>query len=150
LAEIKDKITEENKILKLFLEELGNAFAEISSYFIHFDGNISFLEQPEFNDKNSILAFLGFIQRQDYLVNLMQKFDGKEPYNILLGEDIGQPELVEYSLIFAKYEIFGIPGFLGVIGPVRMNYQKNIPIIRDIARIITNTTKKGMVIPKDV
>ena len=150
LAEIKDKITEENKILKLFLEELGNAFAEISSYFIHFDGNISFLEQPEFDNKNAILSFLGFIQRQDYLVNLMQKFDDNEMYHILLGEDIGQPDLVNYSLIFAKYEIFGIPGFLGVIGPVRMNYQKNIPIIRDIARIITNTTKKGMMVPKNV
>jgi heat-inducible transcriptional repressor len=150
LEEITDKVTEENKLLRLFLEELANAFAEISNYFIHFDGNISFLEQPEFNEKKSILNFLNFIQRQDYLVNLMQKFDEQNPYVVLLGEDIGQPELSDYSLIFAKYEIFGIPGYLGVIGPVRMNYQKNIPIIRDIAKTITNTTKKGMVVPKNV
>lgn len=149
LEETTEKISEENRLLKLFLEELQNAFTEISSYFIHFDGNIGFLEQPEFNNKDSILSFLGFIQRQDYLVNLMQIKHYNKPYHVLLGEDLGQPELSDYSLIFAKYDIFGIPGYLGVLGPVRMNYEKNIPIIRDIANIITKTTKKGMVVPKN-
>jgi transcriptional regulator of heat shock response len=149
LDEIAEKITEENTILKLFIQELQNALSEISNYFIHFDGNISFLEQPEFNEKSSILTFLGFIQRQDHLIGLMQKSEEEKQWQVLMGEDLGQPELTSYSLIFAKYEIFGIPGYLGVLGPVRMNYKKNIPIIRDIAQTITNTTKKGMVVPKN-
>jgi heat-inducible transcriptional repressor len=149
LDEIAEKITEENTILKLFIQELQNALSEISNYFIHFDGNISFLEQPEFNEKSSILTFLGFIQRQDHLINLMQKSKEEKQWQVLMGEDLGQPELTSYSLIFAKYEIFGIPGYLGVLGPVRMDYNKNIPIIRDIAQTITNTTKKGMVVPKN-
>jgi heat-inducible transcriptional repressor len=148
LEETSEKISEENKVLKLFLDELEKAISQISSYFIHFDGNISFLEQPEFDNKKSILTFLGFIQRQDHLVNLMQQKDGKEPYHVLMGEDLGLVELSDYSLIYAKYEIFGIPGYLGVLGPVRMNYKRNIPIVRDIAEMITKTTKKGMVVPK--
>ncbi len=79
----------------------------------------------------------------------MQKSEKEKQWQVLMGEDLGQPELTSYSLIFAKYEIFGIPGYLGVLGPVRMNYKKNIPIIRDIAQTITNTTKKGMVVPKN-
>lgn len=149
LEETTDKISSENKLLKYFLEEMEKAISEISSYFIHFDGNISFLEQPEFNEKSSILAFLGFMQKQDYLVKLMQRYDKKTDYNVVMGEDIGFPELSEYALIFSRYEIFGIPGYLGVLGPIRMNYEKNIPIIRDIAKIITKTTKKGMVVPKN-
>ncbi|MCF7857948.1 MAG: heat-inducible transcriptional repressor HrcA [Candidatus Cloacimonetes bacterium] len=147
IDEIAEKVTEENIILKQFLEELQNAFSEISSYYIHFDGNISFLEQPEFNDKKEILSFLNFMQRQDYLINLMQK-NNDNNYNILMGEDLAQTELANYALIFAKYQIFGIPGFLGVLGPTRMDYKKNIAIIRDIAEMITETTKKGMVVTK--
>jgi heat-inducible transcriptional repressor len=149
LEETWDRISEENKLLKIFLEELEKAISEISSYYIHFDGNISFLEQPEFDDKSSILTFLGFMQRQDYLVNLMQQHDKNVPYTVLMGESLGHSELTDYALIFAKYEIFGIPGYLGVLGPIRMDYQKNIPIIRDIARIITETTKKGMVVAQN-
>ncbi len=149
LEEIAESITEENTIMKLFIQELQNAITEISNYYIHFDGNITFLEQPEFDDKSSILTFLGFIQRQDYLINLMQKCKEKKSWNVLMGEDLGQPEFINYSLIFSKYEIFGIPGYLGILGPIRMNYEKNIPIIRNIAYTITNTTKKGMVVPKN-
>jgi transcriptional regulator of heat shock response len=79
----------------------------------------------------------------------MKSFDPQKPYHVLLGEDLGQPELISYSLIFSRYEIFGIPGYLGILGPNRMNYKKNIPIIRDIAKIITNTTKKGMMVVKN-
>ena len=147
LEELAEKVTEENTILKQFLEELQNAFSEISNYYIHFDGNISFLEQPEFDDKKSILTFLNFMQRQDHLINLMQEKE-TGPWNILMGEDFSQVEFTNYAMIFAKYEIFGIPGYLGVLGPIRMNYAKNIAIIRDIANIITESTKKGMVVPK--
>ena len=149
IEETTEKLSQENKLLKLFLDELHSAFSEISSYYIHFDGNISFLEQPEFDNKSSILTFLGFIQRQDYLINLMKSFDSQKPYHVLLGEDLGQPELISFSLIFSRYEIFGIPGYLGILGPNRMNYKKNIPIIRDISKIITNTTKKGMMVVKN-
>ncbi|HPR16988.1 MAG TPA: heat-inducible transcriptional repressor HrcA [Candidatus Cloacimonadota bacterium] len=149
LNETSDKISEENRILKEFLAELEKAIQELSSYYIHFDGNISFLEQPEFNDKKSILSFLGFMQRQDHLVNLMQKNDKNQSYNVVMGESLGQPELADYALIFSRYEIFGIPGYLGVLGPIRMNYEKNIPIVRDIAQVITKTTKKGMVVTQN-
>ncbi len=149
LEETSDKISEENKLLKYFLEELDKAISQISSYFIHFDGNISFLEQPEFDDKSSILTFLGFIQKQDFLINLMQQYEKEAPYNVLMGETLGHPELADYALIFSRYEIFGIPGYLGVLGPIRMNYEKNIPIIRDMAQTITKTTRKGMVVPRN-
>jgi heat-inducible transcriptional repressor len=148
LDDLLENQSAENVVLKQFLEELQNALTEISSYFIHFDGNISFLEQPEFNDKSSILTFLGFIQRQDHLVNLLQKTSSDKSTTILMGEELGQPELANCSLIFAKYEIFGVPGYLGVLGPNRMNYRQNIATIRDVAKIITETTKKGVLTVK--
>jgi heat-inducible transcriptional repressor len=146
IEETSDKLTPENKILKTFLEELYKAIFQISSYYIHFDGNISFLEQPEFDEKSAVLTFLGFIQRHDSLINLMRKFDDGGSYHVLMGEDFGSTSLADYALIYAKYEIFGIPGYLGILGPKRMDYKRNIPIIKGIAQIITNTTKDGMVV----
>jgi len=149
IGELSEKITDENTLLKVFLEELQNAFAEISSFFIHFDGSIKFLEQPEFDNKTSILNFLGFIQRQDHLINLMEETDKGNDYHILMGEELGVPEMVSFSFIYSRYEIFGIPGYLGILGPARMDYKKYLPMIRDISKTITNTTKKGMMVLKN-
>jgi len=30
-----------------------------------------------------------------------------------------------------------------------MNYKNNIPVVREVADIITKTTKKGMMVPKN-
>jgi len=149
LDEVSEHVTEENTLLKLFLDEPNNAITEISSYFIHFDGNMNFLEQPEFDERKSILSFLGFIQRQDVLINLMKRHESGKDYSILMGEDLIRPELVEYAMIYAKYEIYGIPGYLGIVGPVRMNYKRNIPLVRDFARTITEITKKGMMVKQN-
>jgi len=148
LGKLYEKRDDQNRLLNQFLIELNKAFSEISSYFLHFDGSISFLEQSEFNSKEEILKFLGFIQRQDLLINILQKNDFGKPVNILMGEDFGRQELQNYALIFARYELFGVPGYLGVLAPIRMNYLKNIVTVREFARIITETTKKGMMVPQ--
>lgn len=149
LDNISDKMTEDNKLLSCFLKEFYNALLELNSFYIHFDGSIEFLNQPEFDLKKNILLFLDMMQRQDILIGLMQKKAVTEPWNIVIGEDFANPEWSGFSMIYAKYEIFDIPGYLGVIGPNGMNYKNNIPIVRDIAQSITNTTKKGMMVPKN-
>ncbi len=148
LEKMSKKMNQENKLLSLFLQELNKALLEISNYYIHFDGNISFLEQPEFDSKKNILVFLDLMQRHDYLINVMEKNKKKKPYHIVFGEEFGRMEWYNFVLIYSKYEIFGVPGYLGILAPVRMDYLKNIPIIRDIAKTITDTTKKGMMVPQ--
>ncbi|MCD4829655.1 MAG: heat-inducible transcriptional repressor HrcA [Candidatus Cloacimonetes bacterium] len=139
---------DQNKLLADFLRQLHHALREISSYFIHFDSSIEFFEQPEFDERRNILLFLDFIQRHEFLVNLMQKHEHGAPYTVFLGEDLGRPEWAGLVLVYARYEIFEVPGYLGILAPVRMNYAKNIPIVRDIAETITKTTRKGMMVPR--
>lgn len=149
-TDIDERLGSANRLVSQFLNELRHAFQEINSYFIHFDGNLTFLEQKEFDSKVNILNILNLIQRQDVLLSLMQSHDTGEPYQVLLGEDFGDPKWADYALIYARYEIFDIPGYLGVLAPSRNDYYKNILMVRDIAKTITNTTKKGMMVPNYV
>ncbi len=157
LDNLSDIVSEDNKLLQCFLKEFYNALIELNSFYIHFDGSVEFLNQVEFDNKHNILLFLEMMQRHDLLISMMQKYqlDSEKGYkqdasstewNILLGEDFGNPEWNGFSMIFSRYEIFDIPAYLGVIGPNSMNYKKNIPVVRDIAKIITQTTKKGMMV----
>ena len=137
----------QNNLVGQFLVELHKAFMEISDFFIHFDGSIKFLEQPEFDTKENILKFMGLIQRQDFLLNTMPNYSTDKEVTIVMGEDFALGDWLDFALIYARYEVFGIPGYLGVVAPIRTDYRKLIPLIRDVARTITNTTKRGMIVP---
>jgi heat-inducible transcriptional repressor len=137
----------QNNLVSQFLAELHKAFVEISDFFIHFDGSIKFLEQPEFDTKENILKFLSLIQRQDFLLNTMQNNQLEKDVNIVMGEDFAMGGWLDFVLIYARYEVFGIPGYLGVLAPLRTEYRKLIPLLRDVAKTITNTTKRGMIVP---
>lgn len=147
LVDMRERRMGENDLLSQFLRELHKAFIEISDFYIHYDGSIKFLEQPEFDSKEAILSFMNLIQRQDYLLNAMSNND-EGTVNILLGEDFSDPRFSNFALIYGKYEVFGIPGYLGVLTPVRTEYRKLIPLIRDVTSTITHTTKRGMVVPQ--
>ncbi len=146
LDNLSDMVTEDNKLLQCFLKEFYNALIELNSFYIHFDGSVAFLNQEEFDNKHNILLFFEMMQRHDLLISMMQKYEPNSAWHIMLGEDFGNPEWNGFSMIFARYEIFDIPAYLGVIGPNSMDYKKNIPVVRDIARVITQTTKKGMMV----
>lgn len=148
LVEMRENMHQENTLVGMFLRELHKAFIDLSDFFINFDGSVSFLEQPEFDSKHSILNFMNLIQRQDKLLKLMHEHDKKGKVNMLMGEDFQEPMWQEFCLIYGRYEVFGIPGFLGVVAPLRADYRKLIPLIRDITFTITDTTKQGMMIPK--
>ncbi len=147
LVEMREHTQSDGDLLGIFLKELHKAFMEITDYYIHYDGSIKFLEQPEFDSKEAILNFMNLVQRQDMLLNSMRSND-ESPVNILMGEDFNDPKWQDFALIYGKYEVFGIPGYLGVLTPVRTEYRKLIPLIRDVTDTITQTTKKGMVVPK--
>lgn len=146
IEQLTEKKTDMNLIFNRFLQEFERALTEISNFFIHFEAGVTFLRQPEFDDKKTLLSFLSLTQRQDLLVNIMQKGLKNENYKVIIGEDFGRQEWFNYSLVYSRYELYGIPGYLGVIAPVRMSYKRNIPIVYNISRIITESTRKGSMV----
>jgi len=146
LVEMRENIDQESALLKQFLKELHQAFMDISGFFIHFDGSIKFLEQPEFDTKAEVLNFMHLIQSQDKILNLMKQFDKPDKVNVMMGEQLLEPSWQQFVVIYTRYEIYEIPGFLGIIAPVRTDYRKLIPLVRDVAKTITITTKRGMMV----
>ncbi|MCB5247166.1 MAG: heat-inducible transcription repressor HrcA [Candidatus Cloacimonetes bacterium] len=148
LVEMRENMYRDNPMVSTFLRELHKAFVDISDFYINYDGSIKFLEQPEFDCKRNILSFMNLIQRQDIVINLMRSQDSGKNVNVLMGEDFNVPEWAEFCLIYARYEVFGIPGYLGVVAPLRTQYRKLIPLIRDITNTITETTRQGMMVAR--
>ena len=86
------------------------------------------------------------IQRQDKILNLMKQNEALEGVSVIMGEQLEEPNWQKFAIIFARYEIYEIPGYLGILSPVRADYRKLIPLVRDVAKTITETTRRGMMV----
>ena len=63
----------------------------------------------------------------------------QEGINIIIGAETEVKEMRDMSIITSSYEIDQKnQGVLGVIGPVRMNYSRIIPIVHYTARAVTD------------
>lgn len=80
--------------------------------------------------------FEAFETKRDIL-HLLDQIDRAEGVQIFLGKESGYDPLEECSLVTAPYHDRGrVVGYLGVIGPTRMPYDKVIPLVDITARLL--------------
>jgi heat-inducible transcriptional repressor len=117
------------------LEEEGDASDEGAVYV---EGQSNILEQPEFRDdfdrmKRLFTAF----EEKSLLVRILDKSLEEGRINIAMGSESSIDEFRGLSFVTAPYSREGeIFGTLGVIGPVRMNYSKIIPLVTYTAGLL--------------
>lgn len=109
------------------------AIAATSDGGFYASGQAKILEMPEFFDIDITRNLLGIIDEFDYLTNIFSSsLEEEEDIHILLGEELG-PKLQAglYGLVFTHFEgSNNLSGDLGVLGPVRLNYNYVIPTLR--------------------
>ncbi len=100
-------------------------------------GEEKIFDHPEYADVNKIKDFLSVVTSKDKVMNLLTG-DGRDiKINVKIGDD-GYDEIPkECSLVTATYSANGTPlGTYGVIGPVRMDYQKVVAVLENVGRIL--------------
>ncbi len=88
------------------------------------------LDEPEFQDIGRIRQFGRLI---DLLDDDMQMLTEDEEERIFIGRENPMKEAREYTMMITHWSHpRGFNGFLALVGPKRMDYQKNISLIRYI------------------
>ena len=91
-------------------------------------GFTEILDEPEFQDIKHIKQFGKLI---DVLAEDMQVLTEDEEERILIGAENPLKEAQPYTMMITHWSHpRGFNGFLTIVGPKRMNYQKNISLIR--------------------
>ncbi len=130
------------KALRLGEEVLGRADSEAKEVFI--EGRSRFFEYPEFLDVERMKEIFRAFEEKSRIVHLLDKSLKAEGIHIFIGCETGSSEFNGCSLIAASYGIEGnISGSLGVIGPVRMDYSRIIPLVDYTAKLVEKMLKEG-------
>ncbi len=102
---------------------------------LYYTGISNLLSQPEFIQTNLIYDISAIIDRLDEIID--EVFDSIEyGSQILLGSE--NPFGDFCGTILVKYKYNDNVGIFGILGPMRMDYEKNLTLVKHIVKIINS------------
>lgn len=96
------------------------------------------LSHPEFEVPENLKGILEILGDESVILHILEKSDRSEPITVKIGTENDDEKLRDYSLITARYEVGGVSGTVGVVGPRRMQYSRLIPLVDFVAKVISN------------
>lgn len=105
-----------------------------------FLGMSNVLRQPEFLE-NSIRAseVIEILEKGDNFVNTLASLDVNDKIRTFIGEENILSQIQSCSIIVTKYNKDGFTGYLGILGPKRMNYPYNIVLLEEVKKLLTSS-----------
>ena len=166
-----EQIVEASRVIsKLFvgkklkdINSLGNAFeSEFNAYRSIFDsvmwaiedyivnnnskvlleGENKILNHPEYTDAEKVKNFLTVVSSKNKLASLLSEENDDIEISIKIGGEEGKDMPKDCSLVTASYSVSGVKlGTYGVIGPLRMDYQKVVSVLEGVGQILEDLIK---------
>lgn len=159
LPEIKERIRQEmgkervtyNALLRRALSLSKKALKEVGRDEVYIDGQIQVIEQPEFTDVEKMKTLLRALEDKKILLSLLDTAGtgagepmsdppgaAGEDLRIFFGTKTGFFAIEGMTLVTAPYgSTRNIRGTIGVLGPIRMDYSRVIPLVRFTSRLLS-------------
>ncbi len=108
---------------------------------VYLDGINNVLVEPEFVGSEEARRSLDILDEKPVLQNFLSKANQDQKIGgiqVVFGGDGLLKQLKNCSVILARYGIPGMAsGSIGVLGPMRMAYSRNIPVVRFISDLLS-------------
>jgi transcriptional regulator of heat shock response len=92
-------------------------------------------KEPEFSNQSFLSGFVNFLD--DFDENI-KKLKINDSINVFIGKEIPSPKAVNLSLVCSKCSFNDSDALIVLIGPKRMNYDKNIRLINSLNNFLDN------------
>ncbi len=148
LSKVKERILREMESAKTLFDQLFSRALKmahraiqgsIDQSEVYIEGRTNLLDNPEFADVEQMRRILQTFEDKSRMIRLLDEtLKVSTGIQILLGTEGELREWQEMSLISAPYgRATGPLGVVGVIGPLRMDYSRIIPIVEFTAQFLT-------------
>jgi heat-inducible transcriptional repressor len=100
---------------------------------------LALLDQPEFQDSQRIRDLFGALETKERLLEMLDQMFDSSGVGVVFGDEVDEPGLRRCALVASHYGDEAAPlGMLGVIGPVRMDYSRVIPLVDYLSQVMTD------------
>ena len=133
-SHIRDYISYYDELVAAFVRTLTSMAKDD----VYTSGKNNIFSQPEFKDMNKIKDLLMTIEQEEF-ARIVSYTD--EGLTVKIGNDNELSVMKDCSVVSVPYELSnGDIGRIAIIGPMRMEYQKIIPLLEYIAKNIKKIT----------
>jgi len=147
LREVRERIVEAMTWEKVVYDELlrktlqlgGETVEAPEERDLYIEGQTKILDEPAFADVVRMKELFKAFEEKSVLVKLLDRSMKAQGVQILFGSECGVAGIEGCSLITSTYGHPGhFMGILGVMGPMRMNYSRIIPVVDYTAKLLTD------------
>ncbi len=135
---VRDVSDERSGLVRLFIDSVDVLFDDVREHEkLHISGTQNIIEQPEFVDPKNFRSVIELIENDEIIVHVLEMHDESQKDSVItIGSENEEDLMKEYSIVTATYNVDGVMGRVGLIGPKRMNYAKAIPLVEYVAQSI--------------
>jgi len=91
------------------------------------------LNLPDFQDIGKFQTVLSLLEQEQALAEMVERYSIKHGVSVAIGDEISEEMMKDCSLVLVPSAGYGRRAILGLIGPLRMDYEKSIAILEAIA-----------------
>ena len=107
---------------------------------LHIEGQSKLFHSPEFSQIETMEKLIQTFEKKTLMLKILQEAMEKPGVKILIGDEIESREINGLTFIASTYnDADGNKGYLGVLGPTRINYAKIVPLVEFASHIMTQT-----------
>jgi len=103
------------------------------------EGTTNIMKHPEFADIETMRRLFETFEERHRLVKLLDRCINRPGVRVLIGSETADPDLGSLSLVASPYHLNdGGTGWLGILGPTRMEYDRAVTLVDYISRIVSD------------
>ncbi|HUG55783.1 MAG TPA: heat-inducible transcriptional repressor HrcA [Candidatus Limnocylindrales bacterium] len=115
---------------------------EVRSREVYYDGIQNILAQPEFGTGERFREMLRLLEDRTQLMRLVPPGLGEGEVHVAIGSEHRLEPLRQCSLVFGRYGgTSGVIGYVGVVGPTRMDYARSIGAVRYVGVLMNDVVR---------
>jgi heat-inducible transcriptional repressor len=136
-------IPSDSRIAEIIFEMMRSVDERASE--IYYNGLINLLKQPEFSVGEKARKLLNLFEAKELFGRVLAEELGPAVGGIqfIIGGEGRWEELSEFSLVLSRYGVKDYAtGALGVLGPLRMQYERIVPAVRCVANLMSELVEE--------
>lgn len=138
---LQKELKEYSGLLKPVLKAVQKTIRSAENVHLHMSGAKNILTFPEFSDISKATEIFRAFEEKNNLVSLLEDAKSND-IRILIGNEINIKEMKDCSVITTTYNMGeNTKGSIGIIGPIRMNYNQVVSVLNEMVKNIENVLK---------